>query len=95
MASLKNHKLILLQTRGVEDNFLNSFPNEGESGNTKSNEEASIPQMTQEVSWADESVPDYNSVSEGVEELGMPEIVNLYEPGLRRSPRLAENKSRR
>ena len=51
--------------------------------------------MTQEVSWADESVPDYNSVSEGVEELGMPEILNLYEPGLRRSPRLAENKSRR
>ena len=30
-----------------------------------------------------------------VEELGMPEIVKLYKSGLRRSPQLAENKSRR
>ena len=54
---------------GVEDNFLNSLPNEGESGNTTSNEGASIPKMTQEISWADDSVPDSNSISEGVEEL--------------------------
>ena len=96
MASMKNYKIILLQTREVGYNvFLNSLPNDGESGNNTSNEGASIPQMTQEISWADDSVPDSNSVSEGVEELGMPEIVNLYESGLRRSPRLAENKSRR
>ena len=49
--------------------------------------------MTQEISWADNSVPDSNSVSEGVEELGMPEIVNLYESGLRPTLRLAENNS--
>ena len=51
--------------------------------------------MTQEISWADDLVPDSNSVSEGVEELGMQEIVDLYESRMRRSPRLAENKSRR
>ena len=50
--------------------------------------------MTQEISWADDSVPDSKSISKGVEELGIPDIVNLYESGLRRSPQLAENNSR-
>ena len=72
---------------------MNSFPKNRESGNTTSNEGASIPQMTQEISWADDLIPDSNSVSERVEELGMPEIVNLYESGLMRSPLLTENKS--
>ena len=84
---------------GVEAVPLSTLPNEGASDDTTSNEGASIPQVTQEasqeVSWADESAPYSNTVSEGVEALGMPEMVNLYKSGLRRSPRLAAHKPRR
>ena len=84
---------------GVEAVPLSTLPNEGASDDTTSNEGASIPQVTQEasqeVSWADESAPYSNTVSEGVEALGMPDMVNLYESGLRRSPRLAAHKPRR
>ena len=86
MSSLKKSQARTTPREGVKDKFLNSLPKEGDSSNTTSNEGSSIPQMTQEIFWADDLVPDSNSVSEGIEELGIPEIVKLYESGMRRSP---------
>ena len=49
-------------------------------------------QWTAEIDQESEPPSDSATVSEGDEALGMPEIANLQESGLRRSARLAQQK---
>ena len=49
-----------------------------------------------EVTWdsvIDEAISATSKVSEGVDTLGMPGIINLQESGLRRSPRIAAQRA--
>ncbi len=87
------------QTMSNEGAATNSTPNEGAamSDNT-SNEGGSNLPFFRSLRWADEAdqppeVVDSNPVSEGDDILCMPEIVNLQESGLRRSSRIAKQKS--
>ena len=74
--------------------------NEGDTedlNNTAANEGGS--EESARVNWSDEgegqtSTQDSSTVSEGDDRLSMPEIVNLQESGLRRSPRIAAQKDK-